>query len=154
MSYVEEMRKLVGHRPLILPGSSVIILDNERRILLQKRCDAKKLWGLPGGLMELGESLEETAIREVKEETGLDIHKLKLLNVFSGKDYYVKLINKDEFYVVNAVFYTKDYSGKMKIDKSEGSDLKFYPIEELPDNMVKTHRGFISEYAIKVKDSL
>lgn len=81
MDYVKELRKLVGTRPLILPGSVVIMLNNDNQILLQHRHDGG--WGVPGGLMELGESLEDTARREVKEETGLTVGSLKLLDVFS-----------------------------------------------------------------------
>ncbi|WP_347342956.1 NUDIX domain-containing protein [Lysinibacillus pakistanensis] len=63
------LRQYVGHQPIILPGSAVIILNNANEVLLQKRYEGG--WGLPGGLMELGESLEDTAKREVFEETGL-----------------------------------------------------------------------------------
>jgi 8-oxo-dGTP pyrophosphatase MutT (NUDIX family) len=72
MGYIEELRKLVGNRPVILTGAKVIVFNALGQILLQYRTDTK-MWGLPGGLMELGESLEETALREVQEETGLTI---------------------------------------------------------------------------------
>ena len=146
MGYVEDLRKEVGHRPLILPGASVIVLDNENRVLLQKRNSPNKTWGLPGGLMDLGESLEETAKREVLEETGLKINDLKLVDVFSGKDYHVKLYNGDEFYIVNALYLTNKFNGRLEVDNDEGSELKFYPLDNLPDNMVGTHRKFINNF--------
>lgn len=86
MEYVKELRAIVGHRPLILPGSVVLIVNENNELLLQHRNDGG--WGLPGGLMELGESLEDTARREVKEETGLNIGELRQLGVFSGPDYF------------------------------------------------------------------
>ncbi|WP_411852885.1 NUDIX domain-containing protein [Virgibacillus halodenitrificans] len=62
MDYVSEIRKLVGHRPLILTGSVVLILNENNELLLQHRTDGG--WGLPGGLMELGESLERSKGRD------------------------------------------------------------------------------------------
>ena len=146
MSYVEELRKLVGHRPLILVGSVVIIMDEENRILLQRRNSPPKLWGLPGGLMELGESTEETARREVMEEAGLTVGKLNLIDIFSGAENFLKLPNGDEFYSVTAAYYTKEVSGKFKIDESESLGFEYISIDELPENMVKSHRRIIEKF--------
>ena len=77
MGYIEELRAIVEHRPLILVGSVVIITDSAGRMLLQQRRYPYGVWGLPGGLMELGESVEDTTRREVHEETGLRIGKRK-----------------------------------------------------------------------------
>lgn len=64
-NYVSELRKLVGHRPLILVGATTIIINDENKILLQKRkTTAYGRWGLPGGLMELGESIEEKYLKK------------------------------------------------------------------------------------------
>lgn len=106
LEYFKYLRQYVGHRPIILPGSVVIIVNERDEILLQKRHDGS--WGLPGGLMDLGESFEEVAKREVLEETGLVVENLKLLNVHSGSKYYLKVPNGDELYSATAVYYTKD----------------------------------------------
>ncbi|MFJ7664271.1 NUDIX hydrolase [Lysinibacillus sp. NPDC097162] len=111
MEYFKYLRQYVGHQPIILPGSVVIILNDKNELLLQKRNDGT--WGLPGGLMDLGESFEEVAKKEVFEETGLLVHNLKLLNVFSGSEYYLKVSNGDELYSITAVYYTKEFSGEM-----------------------------------------
>ena len=67
MGYIEELRKVVGTRPLILVGSAIIILNDKQVLLLQYRSDTYD-WGVPGGAMELGETTEETARRELFEE--------------------------------------------------------------------------------------
>ena len=94
MGYIENLRSAVGNQPLILVGVAVAVLNEKGEILLQKRMGG--LWGVPGGFVELGESTEEAGRREVLEETGIEIGKLDLVNVFSGKQYFVKLPNGDE----------------------------------------------------------
>ncbi|MDM5247423.1 MULTISPECIES: NUDIX hydrolase [unclassified Lysinibacillus] len=133
MEYYKFLRQYVGHQPIILPGSVVIILNNENEVLLQKRYDGS--WGLPGGLMELGESLEDTAKREVLEETGLVIEDLKLLGIFSGPDYYLKVSNGDEFYSVTAVYYTRNIKGNLVIDYNESETMQYFSLLKLPDGI-------------------
>jgi 8-oxo-dGTP pyrophosphatase MutT (NUDIX family) len=144
LGYVSELRKLVGNRPLILPGAVVLIFNDKDELLLQHRTDGG--WGLPGGIMELGESLEETGRREVKEETGLIIGDLKLEGVFSGSEYFLKVENGDELYSVTAVYSTHGYEGEMKIDESESVDLQFFSLEQLPDGLQKSYLDFIKHY--------
>lgn len=67
----------------IVVTGGAIIKDDRGRILLQKRSDYGD-WGLPGGGMEAGETIEETMIREVKEETGLQIKEYRLFSVYTG----------------------------------------------------------------------
>lgn len=147
MSYVEELRKIVGHRPLILVGAVTIILNDKKGILLQKRkTTSYGMWGLPGGLMELGESTEETARREVFEETGLTIGKLNLIDVFSGTGNYLKVPNGDEFYSVTVAYYSNEVNGDLVIDESESLDFSFHDINKLPENIVNSHRKMINRF--------
>ncbi|MFD1412440.1 NUDIX hydrolase [Oceanobacillus jeddahense] len=148
MDYVKELRKLVGTRPLILPGSVVIMINNDNQILLQHRRDGS--WGLPGGIMELGESLEDTARREVKEETGLTIGDLELLNVFSGPDYYLKVPNGDELYSVTAVYLTRDIQGEINMDKNESIDLRYFNLDGLPDDLTPEAKNYMEPYLQRV----
>src|SRR5438093_7618790 len=83
MGYVEELRRLIGHRPLLLPGANVLVLDGAGRVLLQRRRDTGE-WGVIGGGLELDETVEEAARREVREETGLEIGELTLVDVVAG----------------------------------------------------------------------
>lgn len=151
MGYVEDLRSLVGHRPLILVGSVVIVLDDKGRILLQKRKHPYGSWGLPGGLMELGESTEDTARREVKEETDLDIGRLELIDVSSGQKNFIIAENGDEFYVVTVSYYTHEVTGTLKIADYESIDFKFTYINELPENIVKSHKIIIDKYLDMIK---
>ncbi|WP_096550213.1 NUDIX hydrolase [Ureibacillus thermosphaericus] len=141
MEYYKFLRQYVGTKPLILPGSVVIICNEKGEVLLQKRPEGR--WGLPGGLMELGESFEEVAEREVREEIGLEIRNLKLLHVFSGKEFYTKTPNGDEFYSVTAVFYTNEFEGTLQCQPSETLEVRFFKRSNLPENMVGSHRRFV-----------
>lgn len=131
-NYILELRKIVGQRPLIQCGTSVII-SNKNKILMQLRTDNNK-WGLPGGSIEIGERVEETAVREVEEETGLSINlkDLNLFGVFSGERQHYIYPHGDEVYNVVTVYITSAYSGELNIDNEETSSLKFFKIEELP----------------------
>jgi len=124
------MRSVIGHQLLLLAGANVIIINSDRHILLQQRDDLS--WGLPGGLLEPGESLEQTAAREVKEETNLDVHSLQFLKVFSGADYTFVLPNKDAINVITALYYTESWTGEMLVDSVEGLALDFFSPEQLP----------------------
>lgn len=143
MEYYKSIRKYVGKAPLILPGSVVIIVNEQKEVLLQQRECGR--WGLPGGLMDLGESYEEVARREVLEETGLIVQCLKLLGVFSGKEYYCKIENGDEFYSVTAVFLTKSVSGDLTLN-DESRSLAYYSPLQLPENIKHEYKGFIEPY--------
>ncbi|WP_419095828.1 NUDIX domain-containing protein [Halalkalibacter suaedae] len=81
MGYIDELRKLIGNRPIISVGATILVVNAEKKILFQHRSDTLD-WGLPGGSMELGETLEEVASRELKEETGLTANRFELLGVF------------------------------------------------------------------------
>jgi 8-oxo-dGTP pyrophosphatase MutT (NUDIX family) len=128
LSYLRELRKIVGKRPLIVAGSLVIVFNSNDEVLFQKRTDTGD-WGLPGGAMEPGESLEETARRELYEETGLKAKDIKLVTVLSGKDMYYRYPHGDEIYNVIAVFEAIDVEGKPMINDCESLDLQYLPID-------------------------
>jgi 8-oxo-dGTP pyrophosphatase MutT (NUDIX family) len=146
LGYIEDLRAIVGHRPLIFVGSVVIIVDDMGRILLQQRKHPYGSWGIPGGLMELGESTEDTARREVYEETKLEIGELKLINVYSGPQNYIKAANGDEFYVVTTAYYTQEVKGIIKVDKTEALTFEYFYPDNLPENLVKSHQLILNEF--------
>lgn len=144
MNYVNNIRKKIGHDLLILIGANVIILDHNNRFLLQKRKSGS--WGFLGGLLEVGETLEDTAIREVYEESDLKVSNLQLVNVFSGPEYHFTLDNSDEIYVITSVYYAREVEGTIIADNDESMELKYFKVHELPDNLEEEYRGYINYF--------
>ena len=74
--------------------------------------------------MEVDETIEQTAKRELKEETNLDLEELEIVDVFSGEDTYRKYPNGDEAYLLSILCKIKKYNGTLKINDSESKILK------------------------------
>ena len=131
MGYVQEIRALVGRRPLILVAAGVLLVNARGDLLLQRRSD-DGLWGIPGGGMEIGESTEEAARREVREETGLTVGALTLFGVFSGGALCHEYPNGDQAAIVSVVYRADGAEGDLRADGDEGLELRFFPAGELP----------------------
>lgn len=131
MSYIKDIRKFIGHAPMLSAGATVVVLK-DGKILLNLRSDTNT-WGIPGGAIELRETLEETASRELKEETNLEAESFTLLNVFSGKNFYFKYPNGDELYSVVALYLANGVTGTLKITDGESFELKYFGKDELPN---------------------
>lgn len=145
MSYIKELRKYVGHAPILTAGVGLLVFNNENKILMQLRTDYNQ-WGFPGGSMELGESFEEVASRELKEETNLEIDDLKLIKVLSGKDTYREYPNGDKLYDITAIFVIKKYHGELKINDDESKKLDWFDINNLPENMTSYTKNYIQKF--------
>jgi 8-oxo-dGTP pyrophosphatase MutT (NUDIX family) len=106
MDYILQLRQYIGHRPILMVGAAVLVLDNENRLLMMRRSDIG-CWGIPGGSMEPGEVAENAARRETREETNLEIGEMSLFDVFSGPELYYKYPNGDEVYNVPLYIYLR-----------------------------------------------
>ncbi len=128
MGYVSELRALVGTRPLLLVGAGVLLWDGLGRLLLQRRTD-DNLWGIIGGGVELGESVEDAARREAFEETGLTVGHLKLFGVFSGPKFWHTYPNGDKASIISIVYQTCA-SGEL-VCGDESRELRYFSLDEL-----------------------
>ena len=140
-----DLREVVGHRTLLQVGASVIVEDGEGRILLQLRSD-NHCWGYAGGSVELDEDVEETAKRELYEETGLVADSLELFGVFSGKDMHYTYPNGDDVSNIDIVYLCKSFSGTLRRQESEVDDLKFFEVSEIPKNISSPVRKALEKW--------
>ena len=104
MSYIGDMRKFVGHAPIMSVAAMGILYNEENGLLLEKRTDTGE-WCVPGGAIELNETLEEATIREVKEELNLDVEVLEYLGSFEDEVsiqhfYHCKNIGKIDLKII------------------------------------------------------
>jgi len=124
------IRARVGSAPLILPGATALIREPRGRILLVRRKDSG-LWSLPGGLLELGESLAATVMRETEEETGLRVEPARIRGVFGG--HRVVFPNGDILYPIATWFECDPRPGSPRPDGREISQVDFFDPSDLPD---------------------
>ncbi len=119
---------------LLQDGAAAIIVNEKGQILMQSRADRDK-WGLPGGCQELGESFKDTIIREVKEETNLNVleNDLELIDIVSGASRRNNYPNGDVVINNTALYCIKKYTGELKWDE-ESKDMKFFDLDNLPKN--------------------
>ena len=153
MGYISTLRKYVGHEPILTAGVGLFVFNDEDKVLMQLRTDFNS-WGFPGGAMELGESFEEVAIRELEEETNLKVDELKLIRVLSGKDTYREYPNGDKLYDITAIFVIKKYHNDLKINDDESKKLEWFKIDNLPENMTEHTKDYIKKFDNILKEAL
>jgi ADP-ribose pyrophosphatase YjhB (NUDIX family) len=133
---------MVGHEKVLMVVSGAIVFDKKHRVLMQRRSDNGQ-WGFPGGFMELSERIQDTARREVYEETGLQLGKLELLSIHSGPQYDKTFSNGDQVSLVLISFTCTDYTGEFIECNEESLQNKFFSLKELPENLFTEHRMLV-----------
>jgi ADP-ribose pyrophosphatase YjhB (NUDIX family) len=149
MGYCEDIREMIGNSPLIIVRPSVAIINNKGEILLSRNVGGT--WTIPGGTLQLNESVEECITRIVLEDIGIKIMKLKLFGVYSGKD----LINRveesgDEYQPVAIVYLCTEYVGELTHYNNQAKESQFFKLNQLPEKIVP----FIKNKLFELKEQL
>lgn len=143
--YIMELRKHIGHTPIMGTAGGVIIENDRNEILLQKRRD-NNCWGIIGGAMEIGESIQETVMREAYEEAGIKVCNLELFGIYTGKDRFITYPNGDICYVTSIVFKTKVYEGKIINQESEVVEHRFFNRKNIPNEINAFDKVYINDW--------
>lgn len=132
-------------RTAVVPSTTAVVTDDQNRIVLIRRRD-NDLWALPGGGMELGESIIDTAVREVKEETGLEVEVNGLVGVYTNPHHVMAYTDGEVRQQFSLCFTTRLVGGDLLID-SESTDIAWtYPQAISSLNMHPSMRLRIQHY--------
>jgi 8-oxo-dGTP pyrophosphatase MutT (NUDIX family) len=132
---------------VIRPGTCAAVFNGRGEILLQKRAD-NGFWSMPGGAIDPGESVEQGALREVWEETGLQVRVVRLVGVYSDPRNYMvtHYPGGDIVHNVSLCFVCERVAGTLQLS-DESTDIGYFPVEALPAPMMLSH-------LIRLKDVL
>ena len=129
----------------VVPSTTAVVTDDQDRIVLIRRRD-NDLWALPGGGMELGESIVDTAVREVKEETGLDVEVTGLIGVYTNPRHVMAYTDGEVRQQFSLCFTTRLVGGDLRVD-SESTDIAWTDPQDIPAlNMHPSMRLRIQHY--------
>jgi ADP-ribose pyrophosphatase YjhB (NUDIX family) len=130
-SYLDWIRQHVGHQKILMVYASACIRDDAGRLLWQRRADFG-WWGLPGGVLELDESLPDCVVREVHEETGLRVKPTRLVGVYSSPDFDVTYPNGDQVQQVTACFECRVDGRQGTMDGNETLEVAWFDLDHTP----------------------
>ena len=136
----DEIRK---HVPLITVDG--IIIKNEKILLIKRATEPyKDSWALPGGFVELGETLEQAVAREIEEETCLKTEALKLVGAYSDPK------RDPRGHTISVAYLMKITSGKPKTT-DEAKEIRYFPLNDLPENIAFDHKKIIEDAKKTIK---
>jgi len=144
MDYIIQLREYIGHRPILMVGAAILVLDTQDRLLMMKRSDSG-CWGLPGGATEPGEVVEDAAKRETFEEVSLDVEEMSLFGVFSGPELYYKYPNGDEVYNVTVIYLSREWSGEVKLN-NEHTEWGWFDADEIPEDVSPPIKPVVEQF--------
>jgi len=129
----------------LVPGASAIVTDSGGNVLLHRRRDSG-LWALPGGVMDIGETIAQCAEREVREETGLTVQAYRLVGIYSDPDHVFAYSDGEVRQEFSVCFACRILGGDVS-KSSESLEVRFWPVQDLGNlDMHPSIRRRISHY--------
>jgi ADP-ribose pyrophosphatase YjhB (NUDIX family) len=135
----------LNHKPQTTPKLAVnaVVFNEKREVLLAKRTD-NGLWCIPGGHVDLGETLVQACLRELKEETGLTGEVIRLVGIYSDPKNSLHIDQGPEWHTIRVSFLCKVIDGKIT-SSEETSEIRYFDVHQLP--------RLITDHAQRVRDA-
>ena len=147
--YIQMIRSKVGHEPVILNTAAGIVLDEQNRILLQERNGEDSGWCVPGGYLEYGEGFKDAAIREMKEDTGLDVAVVRSLGMFDK--YFMEYPNGDKLQNCAQLFLVRVVGGSLDdADREETKRCEYFEFNDRPVTFIQQNEDMVNYVAALV----
>lgn len=121
-----------------IPTVDIIIEIDTQGIILIKRKNPPYGWAIPGGFVDYGESVEEAAVREAREETSLDVELLRQFHVYSSPD------RDPRFHTISTVFVARAHGTPKAAD--DAKEIGIFTRETLPEDIAFDHREILKDY--------
>ena len=135
--FVRRLRDLIGNELLVLPSVSVLPRDEAGKLLLVRVIDSG-LWATIGGAVEPDESPQEAALREAREEAGVELELGPIVAVVGGPEYRLTYPNGDQTSYVVTVYDATVVGGTPRADGDETSDVAWWDTRRLPHDQMGT----------------
>ena len=135
--YIRKLREKIGHDPLLVPGVTAVVFDAGGQVLLQRSRDDGR-WYLPGGAMDPGEQPADAIVREVLEETALQIEPERIVGVYAEEP--VRYPNCDVVLYVSITFACGVVAGEARVADDESTEVSFFPVDGMPCELADLHR--------------
>ena len=139
--FMRDLRARIGTQTLLTIGVTALVRDDQGRLLFQRRADTGG-WGLPGGMIEPGETPADAVRRETWEETGVLVEPLRLAAVLGGPEFHTRFTNGDELSIVSLVFECRAVGGTLRPDGEESLEV-CYLAEDEAQHRLKLPRRFL-----------
>lgn len=144
--YIKWLRAQIGPRKIILVYAAALVRDGAGNLLFQHRLDFDR-WGLPGGVLEIGETFRECVTREVAEETGLQVHPRRLVGLYSAPEWDVQYPNSDQVQQFTAAFECEVVGGQLLVkgDHQENDENRFFPLYRPPAPLLAWYAAMLRD---------
>ncbi len=144
MDYWQKIRQAVGNETLIMPGAAGAISQDGKILLIWNKGLNK--WQIPGGLQEVGETIQQTVQREVQEELGLEMVTGSLISVFSDPKWDIELPNGDKIQQLTFFFSMEGKISPIRMQTSEVAAYQFFAPTEIPKDTMDCCKQKVSDW--------